>query len=165
MRDLGAFCKIRQSAGFIAGKDCDSRERGRPARTRPGREVAIGLTDLVGSPYDRHRAAALQECGRDARAPGGEPTASQVQIHPEPADHDRCPPIVMPDCEFCKRLLGVVDPEKTTQAGERLLLAEQESAVPAPLSGPAPVVDHAVGNKGVVARGLPDLHVPLTDVA
>ena len=69
--DPRAFCKIHQSAGFIAGKDCDSRERGRPARTRPGREVAIGLTDLVGSPYDRRRAAALQECGRDARAPGG----------------------------------------------------------------------------------------------
>ena len=98
----GAFCKIRQSAGFIAGKDCDSRERGRPARTRPGREVAIGLTDLVGSPYDRHRAAALQECGRDARAPGGEPTASQVQIHPEPADHDRCPPLSCPIANFAK---------------------------------------------------------------
>ena len=106
-----------------------------------------------------------KNAGGTPALPGGEPTASQVQIHPEPADHDPCPPIVMPDCEFCKRLLGVVDPEKTSQAGEGLLLAEKESAVATALPGPAAVVDHAVGNKGVVARGLPHLHVPLTDVA
>ena len=48
--------------------------------------------------------APLQECGRDARAPGGKPMASQVQIRPEPADHYLCHPNVMPVSEFCKRL-------------------------------------------------------------
>ena len=43
-----AFCKIRQVAGFFTGKGCDPRERGRPARTRPGRVVAIGFTGLAG---------------------------------------------------------------------------------------------------------------------
>ena len=48
---------------------------------------------------------------------------------------------------------------------ERLLLAEQEGAVPTAFSGSAAVVDHAVGDKGVVARGLRHLNVPLTDTA
>ena len=47
-----AFCKIRQEAGFIVGKSCCPWERGRPARTRPGRVVAIGFTGWVGSPAD-----------------------------------------------------------------------------------------------------------------
>ena len=37
--DSGAFCKIRQEAGFIVGKSCCPWERGRPARTRPGRAI------------------------------------------------------------------------------------------------------------------------------
>ena len=48
---------------------------------------------------------------------------------------------------------------------KRLLLAKQESAVATPFAWPAAVVDHAVGHKGVVARNLPDLHVPLADLA
>ena len=48
---------------------------------------------------------------------------------------------------------------------ERLLLAEQEGAVTAPFSWTATVVDHTVGDKRVVARGLPHLNVPLTDTA
>ena len=48
---------------------------------------------------------------------------------------------------------------------KRLLLAKQEGAVAAAFAGSAAIVDHAVGDKGVVARDLPDLNVPLADLA
>ena len=44
-----------------------------------------------------------------------------------------------------------------------LLLAEQEGAIAAAFPGSATVVDHAVGDKPVVARGLPYLNIPLTE--
>ena len=49
--------------------------------------------------------------------------------------------------------------------GGGLFLAWQEGAVPAAFAGPAAVVDHAVGDEGVVARGLPHLQVSLADTA
>ena len=76
--------------------------------------------------------------------------------------------------EFTHRVLigsGNVSPDAAVLArlaaprSKGLLLGRQESTVPAPFSGPAAVVDHAVGDKGVVARGLPHLNVSLADIA
>ena len=43
-----------------------------------------------------------KNAGGTPALPGGEPTASQVQIHPEPADHDPCPPLSCPIANFAK---------------------------------------------------------------
>ena len=45
---------------------------------------------------------------------------------------------------------------------ERLLLAEQEGAISAPLPESAAIVDHAVGDKRVAARGLPNVDKALS---
>ena len=60
---------------------------------------------------------------------------------------------------------GSYPSRKTTLEAEQLLLTEQESAVAAAFCGPTAVVDHAVGDKRVVARGLRHLNVPLTELA
>ena len=60
---------------------------------------------------------------------------------------------------------GSYPSRKTTLEAEQLLLAEQEGAVPTSFTGSAAVVDHAVGDKRVVARDLPHLNVPLADIA
>ena len=73
--------------GFIAGKGCDSWERGRPARTRLGRVVAIGFTGLVGSPADWRRGSAFTRMRAGRPLPGGNPWLAKCRS------------------EFCKRLI------------------------------------------------------------
>ena len=60
-----------------------------------------------------------------------------------------------------------IDKGNIQRPGEKcgLGLAEQEGSVAAPLPRPAAVIDHPVGDKRVVAHGLPHLNVSLSPVA
>ena len=138
-----AFCKIRQGAGSLAGKGCAPgsagvppaktqkekglglrpRERGRPARTRPGRVVAFGFTGLVGSPAGQRRENAFaKNAGGTPALPGG---------------------ILLGG-------LGGTDPGNPVQGPP--LPGRQKGAVAAALPGRPAVVDHPVGQEGVLSR-------------
>ena len=60
---------------------------------------------------------------------------------------------------------GIRLPERDSRASLVLFPGRQVGSVSAALPGPATVVDHAVGDKRVVAGGLRHLNVPLTDIA